>query len=905
MTCCFLTLQKPKQTPSLSLGIISSSLCTLLGQSTNSSLSLSLSLSRSLARSLPKEEQRKTVSTMNPMELLRSNLSRVRIPEPTNRIYKQECCISFDTPRSEGGLFVDLNTFLAFGKDCVGWNYEKTGNPVYLHLKQTRKPVSEDRPSKKPTLLAIGVDGGFDNNEPEYEETYSIVILPGYVTLPFPSVELPEKVRLAVDAVLIAEGAERKEQLAAWTADKKQVSAYAMNLQQIGHGVVVPPSGWKCAKCDKTENLWLNLTDGMILCGRRNWDGTGGNNHAIDHYKETGYPLAVKLGTITADLEAAVFKNRPFLVRTVVFHRTMICVMLRFSVDFVMSSDVFSYPEDDSVLDPLLAQHLAFYGVDFSSLQKTEMTTAERELDQNTNFDWNRIQENGQEAEPLFGPGYTGLTNLGNSCYMAATMQVVFSTHSFSSRYYASQSLKGAFETAPADPTVDLNMQLTKLAHGLLCGRYSVPALEKDDAPNDGNSRNAKQEGIPPRMFKAVIAASHPEFSSMRQQDALEFFLHFIDQVERVNGGKPALDPSRSFKFGIEERILCSSGKVAYNRRLDYILSLNIPLHEATNKGEVEAFQKLKAEKISEGKDVSGDEIVRPRVPLAACLASFSAPEEIEFYSTALKAKTIATKTAGLTSFPDYLVLHMRKFVMEEGWVPKKLDVYIDVPDVIDISHMRSKGIQPGEELLPDGVSPPEAEPTIALVPNEDIVSQLLSMGFNHLHCQKAAINTSNAGVEEAMNWLLSHMDDPDINAPISLEGQGSEVVDQSKIDTLISFGFQEEIARKALKASGGDIEKATDWIFSNPDASVSSDMDATTSGATTATDDPGLPDGEGRYRLFGIVSHIGTSTQCGHYVAHVLKDGRWVIFNDNKVAASVNPPKDMGYLYFFQRLKS
>ncbi|KAL5058917.1 hypothetical protein RYX36_030521 [Vicia faba] len=44
---------------------------------------------------------------------------------------------------------------------------------------------------------------------------------------------------------------------------------------------------------------------------------------------------------------------------------------------------------------------------------------------------------------------------------------------------------------------------------------------------------------------------------------------------------------------------------------------------------------------------------------------------------------------------------------------------------------------------------------------NEDIVSQLNSMGFHLIHCQKAAINTSNAGVEEAMNWLLSHMHDP------------------------------------------------------------------------------------------------------------------------------------------------
>ncbi|XP_022028512.1 ubiquitin carboxyl-terminal hydrolase 14 isoform X1 [Helianthus annuus] len=791
------------------------------------------------------------------LELLRSNLSKVRIPEPTNRIYKQECCISFHTPSSEGGLFVDMNTFLAFGKDYVGWNFEKTGNPVYLHIEQTKKPIPEDRPLKKPTLLAIGIDGGFDNQEPEYDETYSIVILPDYATLPFPSVALPEKVRLAVDAILIAEGAERKEQIASWTADKKQVSQHALTLKQIDNGVRIPPSGWKCAKCDKTENLWLNLTDGMILCGRKLWDGSGGNNHAVEHYNETHYPLAVKLGTITSDLEGA---------------------------------DVFSYPEDDSVTDPLLAEHLAFFGIDFSSLQKTEMTTAEKELDQNTNFDWNRIQESGQEVEPLFGPGYTGLTNLGNSCYLAATMQVIFSTNSFCSRYYKNQSLKTAFDIAPADPTVDLNMQLTKLAHGLLSGQYSIPAVHNDDVDS---SSSAKQEGIRPRMFKAVIAASHPEFSTMRQQDALEFFLHLIDQVERVNASNPEADPARSFKFGIEERLQCPSGKVAYNKRNDYTLSLNIPLEKATNKKELEEFHKLKAQKEAEGKDISSDEIVRPRVPLSDCLDSFSHPEEVQgFYSTALKARTTAIKTAGLTSFPDYLVLHMRKFVMETGWVPKKLDVYIDVDDVIDISHMRSKGLQPGEELLPEDAG--GEEESTKLLPNEDIVSQLASMGFNHLHCQKAAINTSNAGVEEAMNWLLSHMDDPDIDAPIRKEAKNE--VDPSKVATLVSFGFDEEIARKALKASGGDIEKATDWIF-NPSAAA----DAATSSSVDAT----LSDGDGKYRLIGLVSHMGTSTQCGHYVAHVYKEGRWVIFNDNKVGVSKNPPKDMAYLYFYERIQS
>lgn len=756
---------------------------------------------------------------------------------------------------------MDMSSFLGFGREYVGWNFEKTGNPVYLHIVQRRKPEPDeaDRPLKKPTLLAIGVEGGFGDQEPEYDDTYEIVILPDFISLPFPSVDLPEKVRLAVDKVLLAESADRKEQLAAWVADKKNISAYAMDLQQLDNGVIVPPTGWKCSKCDKTENLWLNLTDGMILCGRKLWDGSGGNNHAIEHYEQTKYPLAVKLGTITADLEGA---------------------------------DVFSYPEDDSVEDPLLAQHLSHFGIDFSSLQKTEMTTAERELDANTNYDWNRIQESGKDAELLFGPGYTGLANLGNSCYMASIMQVMFSTHPFISRYFEKQSLKAAFATAPADPTVDLNMQMTKLGHGLLSGKYSAPAKEG-------------QEGIRPRMFKSVIAANHPEFSSMRQQDALDFFLHLIDRVENANPGNHELNPCSGFKFVVEERVQCPSGKVSYNKRSDYILSLSIPLHQATNKEQLEAFNEKKAAMDLDGKEVSNEDIVRPRVPLEACLASFSGPEEIpDFYSTALNSKTTATKTAGFNTFPDYLVLHMRKFVMEAGWVPKKLDVYIDVPDTIDITHMRSKGVQPGEELLPEGGSGDNSAEPAHPVASEDIVSQLASMGFNYLHCQKAAINTSNTGVEEAMNWLLSHMDDPDINDPISKDSRASEPsVDEACVQTLISFGFQEDVAIKALKASGGNIEKATDWIFSHPEASSSASADSSTNNANAG--DEHIPDGSGRYKLMAFVSHMGTSTHCGHYVAHVLKDGRWTIFNDSKVAASVDLPKEMGYLYFFQRISN
>lgn len=67
----------------------------------------------------------------------------------------------------------------------------------------------------------------------------------------------------------------------------------------------------------------MNLTDGKVLCGRRYFDGTGGNNHALLHYQETGYPLAVKLGTITPDGAGKQNTRFTFIVKIMDF----ICIL--------------------------------------------------------------------------------------------------------------------------------------------------------------------------------------------------------------------------------------------------------------------------------------------------------------------------------------------------------------------------------------------------------------------------------------------------------------------------------------------------------------------------------------------------------------------------------------------------
>ena len=55
----------------------------------------------------------------------------------------------------------------------------------------------EAPPPKKPTRLALGVEGGFDGGaepEEEWEEFHEIVLLPTKATVPFPNTDLPLKV---------------------------------------------------------------------------------------------------------------------------------------------------------------------------------------------------------------------------------------------------------------------------------------------------------------------------------------------------------------------------------------------------------------------------------------------------------------------------------------------------------------------------------------------------------------------------------------------------------------------------------------------------------------------------------------------------------------------------------------
>lgn len=288
------------------------------------------------------------------------------------------------------------------------------------------------------------------------------------------------KVVQVIDAIVAATSAEKKEDIKAFTDnDVLLESKFARSLVQLNTGRKIRPSGWVCdvPGCGKDENLWLNLGTGHIGCGRRNFDGSGGNGHALEQFKETGSPLVVKLGTITPSGTADVYSYHP--------------------------------SEDDMVLDPLLEEHLAHWGIDMKEMKKTDKSVAELSMEMSQQHDWSRIQEADKKLEPKYGPGFTGLANLGNSCYMNSVMQVLFSIPEFQKRY--ANNTEQFFQATQNAPR-DFFVQMSKLGHALVSGEYSKP-------PADGVASDAQYAYRRWGTLSLLVSLTHsPTHSETTQQ---------------------------------------------------------------------------------------------------------------------------------------------------------------------------------------------------------------------------------------------------------------------------------------------------------------------------------------------------------------------------------------------------
>ena len=561
--------------------------------------------------------------------------------------------------------------------------------------------------------------------------------------------------------------------------------------------------------CDLKENLWLCLQCGNLGCGRSQFGGVGGNSHGLKHTELTSHAVAVKLGSITPEGTA----------------------------------DIYCYACNEERIDTELSAHLAHWGINIADRQKTEKSLTEMQIEQNLTWEFSMTTEDGKEMKPIFGKGFTGLKNLGNSCYLASILQCLFSMPDFRSRYY----LPNQSPPDTDNPAEDLETQLRKTADGLLSGRYSKP--DSDVIASEYSTEIPHQKGLAPAMLKHLIGRGHEEFSTMRQQDAFELLLHLFKLVTRSQHTGSLPDPVQSFRFVMEQRLQCTScKKVRYRSDEQDNISIPVPIRPLPQKP------------VNPSNGEKPKDEYEP-VTLKECLDTFTAAEAVELTCPSCGSKGGFTKRSLFKTFPKVLAVNARRFTLL-NWVPTKVDVPVVVGDeAFSLDAYKSHGLQDSEDALPDDIAPANAP---RFTPNEGALSQLEGMGFPRPRCEKALHATGNADAEAAMNWLFAHMEDADIDAPLELAPATSTAASAESISLLEAMGIGAPQARKALKETGGDVERAVDWVFSHPDEQGDFGEQDGEEAKPAGGEAAGNGDLPARFRLQSMACHKGASIHAG-----------------------------------------
>ncbi|XP_021779695.1 ubiquitin carboxyl-terminal hydrolase 37 isoform X4 [Papio anubis] len=530
-----------------------------------------------------------------------------------------------------------------------------------------------------------------------------------------------------------------------------------------------------------------------------------------------------------------------------------------------------------------------------------------------------------------------GFSNLGNTCYMNAILQSLFSLQSF-----ANDLLKQGIPWKK----IPLNALIRRFAH----------LLVKKDICNSETKKDLLKK------VKNAISATAERFSGYMQNDAHEFLSQCLDQLkedmeklnktwktEPVSGeeNSPDISATRVYtcpvitnlEFEVQHSIICKAcGEIIPKREQFNDLSIDLPrrkkpLPPRSIQDSLDLF--FRAEELEYSCEKCGGKcaLVRHkfnRLPrkftfkskssLALCLDSDSEDELkrsvalsqrlCEMSGNEQQQEDLEKDSKLCPIEPDRSELENSGFdrMSEEELLAAVLEISKrDASPSLSHEDDDKPTSSPDTGFAEDDIQEMPENPDTMETEKPKTITELDPASFTEItkDCDENKENKTPEGSQGEIDWLQQYdmereREEQELQQALAQSLQEQEAWEQKEDDDLkraTELSLQ-EFNNSFVDALGSDEDSGNEDVF---------DMEYTEAEAEELKRNAETGSLPHSYRLISVVSHIGSTSSSGHYISDVydIKKQAWFTYNDLEVSkiqeAAVQSDRDRsGYIFFY-----